>query len=126
MYADSHDLSKWGNELRQTFRIIAQAAGVPELDVHLLTSHSIPGANAGYIAHNNLLREHLRIQQEAINRKMMDSAGSCGGGEKQGSAKVWPLLRSRDILADFCTSMILAYIPRDEYGPQAVGFDGAK
>lgn len=28
-----HDLSKWGNDLRQTFRTIAQAAGVTELDV---------------------------------------------------------------------------------------------
>jgi hypothetical protein len=39
---DRDDLSKWGNELRQTFRTIAQAAGVPELDVHLLMNHSIP------------------------------------------------------------------------------------
>ncbi|MES0020630.1 hypothetical protein [Mesorhizobium sp. M0036] len=40
------DLSKWGNDLRQTFRTIAQTAGVAELDVHLLMNHSIPGVNA--------------------------------------------------------------------------------
>ena len=46
-------LSKWGNELRQTFRTVAQAAGVPELDVHLLMNHSIPSVNAGYITRNS-------------------------------------------------------------------------
>ena len=65
------ELSKWGNDLRQTFRTIAQTAGVPELDVHLLMNHSIPGVNAGYITRNKLLRDHLRIQQEAISRKMI-------------------------------------------------------
>lgn len=68
------ELSKWGNDLRQTFRTIAQAAGVPELDVHLLMNHSIPGVNAGYITRNKLLRDHLRLQQEAISRKMLEAA----------------------------------------------------
>lgn len=68
---DRDDLSKWGNELRQTFRTIAQAAGVPELDVHLLMNHSIPGVNAGYITRNKLLRDHLRIQQAAISEKII-------------------------------------------------------
>jgi integrase len=68
------ELSKWGNELRQTFRTIAQAAGVPELDVHLLMNHSIPGVNAGYITRNKLLRDHLRNQQEAISGKIVDAA----------------------------------------------------
>ncbi|RNJ41505.1 hypothetical protein DNR46_33145 [Mesorhizobium japonicum] len=54
------DLSKWGNDLRQTFRTIAQTAGVAELDVHLLMNHSIPGVNAGYITRNKLLSDHLR------------------------------------------------------------------
>ena len=42
-------LSKWGNDLRQSYRTLAQAAGVSELDVHLLMNHSLPGVNAGYI-----------------------------------------------------------------------------
>jgi hypothetical protein len=33
------ELSKWGNDLRQTLRTIAQTAGVAELDVHLLMNH---------------------------------------------------------------------------------------
>jgi hypothetical protein len=47
---------------------------VPELDVHLLMNHSIPGVNAGYITRNKLLRDHLRIQQKAISQKIMTEA----------------------------------------------------
>jgi hypothetical protein len=42
-------LSKWGNDLRQSFRTIATAAGVSEFDAKLLMNHAIPGVNAGYI-----------------------------------------------------------------------------
>ncbi|MER9102584.1 integrase family protein [Mesorhizobium sp. M0848] len=72
------DLSKWGNDLRQTFRTIAQTAGVAELDVHLLMNHSIPGVNAGYITRNKLLSDHLRQQQEAISRRMFEPVGREG------------------------------------------------
>lgn len=68
------ELSKWGNDLRQTFRTVAQAAGVPELDVHLLMNHSIPGVNAGYITRNKLLSDHLRLQQEMISRRVFEAA----------------------------------------------------
>ncbi len=70
------ELSKWGNDLRQTFRTIAQAVGVPELDVHLLMNHSIPGVNAGYITRHKLLRDHLWSQQEAISRKIVEAMRS--------------------------------------------------
>ena len=93
-----HDLSKWGNELRQTFRTIAQAAGVPELDVHLLMNHSIPGVNAGYITRNKLLRDHLRSQQESISRKILDAAGADRKG-KDVPRRAWPVLRSREIVS---------------------------
>jgi integrase len=59
-------LSKWGNDLRQSYRTLAQAAGVSELDVHLLMNHSLPGVNAGYITRDRLLRDHLRQQQQRI------------------------------------------------------------
>jgi hypothetical protein len=91
------DLSKWGNELRQTFRTIAQAAGVPEL-VHLLMNHSIPGVNAGYITRNKLLRDHLRSQQESIYRKILDAAGADGKG-KEVPRRAWPLLRSPEMVS---------------------------
>ncbi len=60
-------LSKWGNDLRQSYRTLAQAAGVSELDIHLLMNHSLPGVNAGYITCDRLLRDHLRQQQQRIS-----------------------------------------------------------
>jgi integrase len=92
-----HDLSKWGNELRQTFRTIAQAAGVMELDVHLLMNHSIPGVNAGYITRNKILHDHLRNQQEKISNKIITTA-SARGAAKNLTHNEWPLLRSRQVI----------------------------
>ena len=92
------ELSKWGNDLRQTFRTIAQTAGVPELDVHLLMNHSIPGVNAGYITRNKLLRDHLRLQQEAISRKMIDAPRWAKQNEGQASA-LWIAMPSRKLAA---------------------------
>jgi hypothetical protein len=60
-------LSKWGNDLRQSYRTLAQAAGVSELDIHLLMNHSLPGVNAGYITRDRLLSDHLRQQQQRIS-----------------------------------------------------------
>ncbi|MER9242640.1 hypothetical protein [Mesorhizobium sp. M0633] len=93
------DLSKWGNDLRQTFRTIAQAAGVAELDVHLLMNHSIPGVNAGYITRNKLLSDHLRQQQEAISLRMLE-AGRSRRKETKSLAGLWPALPSRRILSN--------------------------
>jgi integrase len=61
------DLSKWGNDLRQTYRTVGQVAGVSELDMHLLMNHSLPGVNAGYVTRHRLLGDHLRKQQQAIS-----------------------------------------------------------
>ncbi len=69
-------LSKWGNDLRQSYRTLAQVAGVSELDVHLLMNHSLPGVNAGYITRDVLLEGHLRKQQERISRVVEDSLGA--------------------------------------------------
>ncbi|WP_315783358.1 MULTISPECIES: tyrosine-type recombinase/integrase [unclassified Bradyrhizobium] len=64
---DRATLSKWGNDLRQSFRTIAAAAGVSEFDAKLLMNHAIPGVNAGYITRPRLLEDHLRRQQQAIS-----------------------------------------------------------
>ncbi|AJA61658.1 tyrosine-type recombinase/integrase [Bradyrhizobium japonicum] len=64
---DREILSKWGNDLRQTFRTIATAAGVSEVDAKLLMNHAIPGVNGGYITRHKLLEDHLRSQQQAIS-----------------------------------------------------------
>jgi hypothetical protein len=73
---DRQTLSKWGNELRQTFRTIVTAAGVSELDAKLLMNHSIPGVNAGYITRDKLLEGHLRRQQQAISSAIFAAWGT--------------------------------------------------
>jgi hypothetical protein len=70
---DRANLAKWGNDLRQTYRTVAQTVGVADLDIHLLMIHSVIGVNAGYINRNKLLRDHLRHQQEMISCKIVDT-----------------------------------------------------
>ncbi len=67
-------LSHYGNDLRQTYRTIGQAAEVSEVDMHLLMNHSLPGVNAGYITRSKLMRDHLRAQQEKLSRFILGSA----------------------------------------------------
>jgi len=73
---DRGTLSKWGNDLRQSYRTLAQAAGVSELDIHLLMNHSLPGVNAGYITRDRLLRDHLRNQQHKISEMVVSVVDS--------------------------------------------------
>lgn len=68
-------LSKWGNDLRQSYRTLATMAGVSEFDARLLMNHAIPGVNAGYITRHKLLEEHLRSQQQAISDTMFAAMG---------------------------------------------------
>jgi site-specific recombinase XerD len=68
-------LSKWGNDLRQSFRTIATAAGVSEFDARLLMNHAIPGVNAGYITRHKLLEDHLRTQQQSISSAVFAALG---------------------------------------------------
>jgi site-specific recombinase XerD len=72
---DRGTLSKWGNDLRQSFRTIATAAGVSEFDAKLLMNHAIPGVNAGYITRHKLLEDHLRSQQQAISGAVFATLG---------------------------------------------------
>lgn len=67
---DRSVLSKWGNDLRQTYRTIAQTAEVNDLDIHLLMNHTLPGVNAGYITRSKLVGGHLRTQQQAISKEI--------------------------------------------------------
>jgi hypothetical protein len=73
---DRNTLSKWGNDLRQTFRTIATVAGVSEFDAKLLMNHAIPGVNAGYITRHKLLEDHLRSQQQAISHAVFGVIGT--------------------------------------------------
>jgi integrase len=67
---DRDTLSKWGNDLRQTFRTIATGAGVSEFDAKLLMNHAVPGVNAGYVTRHKLLEDHLRGQRQAVSSAM--------------------------------------------------------
>ena len=73
---DRDELSKWGNDLRQTFRTIATAAGVSEIDAKLLMNHAMPGVNAGYITGHKLLHDHLRLQQQVISSAVFTVLGT--------------------------------------------------
>jgi integrase len=92
-------LAKWGNELRQTYRTLAQAAGIADLDIHLLMNHSVPGVNAGYITRNKLLSDHLRSRQDAISRKILQAARPKSRDQTAEVTK-WPFLHSRRLLKD--------------------------
>lgn len=72
---DRDILSKWGNDLRQTFRTVATSAGVSEFDAKLLMNHSIPGVNAGYVTRHKLVEDHLRSQQQAISTTVFSALG---------------------------------------------------
>lgn len=72
---DRAELSKWGNDLRQSYRTIAQSVKISKLDIHLLMNHSVPGVNEGYITRDKLLNDHLRQQQERISAIVLDQAG---------------------------------------------------
>ncbi|MBV8443824.1 MAG: hypothetical protein JO312_25270, partial [Hyphomicrobiales bacterium] len=87
------------NDLRQTYRTVAQTVGIADLDIHLLMNHSVVGVNAGYINRNKLLRDHLRQQQEMISSKIVDAirARSKSIGRMP---TLWPLLTARRLLSD--------------------------
>ena len=96
---DRATLSKWGNDLRQTYRTVAQTTGIADLDIHLLMNYTVPGVNAGYINRSKLLSDHLRQQQEVISRRVVEALqGRPNEGKKQAAA--WPLLPVRTILID--------------------------
>lgn len=60
-------LSKWGSDLRQTYRTLAVEAGIGDVDVQLLMNHKLPGVSGGYVT-RGALTDHLRVQQERLSR----------------------------------------------------------
>ena len=85
---DRDTLSKWGNDLRQTFRTIAKSAGVSELEAKLLMNLTIPGVNAGYVTRHKLLEDHLRSQQQAISTAVFAAVGTAALNQDQ-SLRDW-------------------------------------
>lgn len=76
---DRQRLSRYGNDLRQTFRTMGKAAGVPDLDTKLLMNHALSGdVNAGYITRSKLMEDYLRRQQQAISDFIFDRLAPAG------------------------------------------------
>ena len=73
------ELSKWGNDLRQSYRTFAQSVKISKLDIHLLMNHSVPGVNEGYITRDKLLNDHLRQIQERISAMVLGQASKIHG-----------------------------------------------
>lgn len=76
---DRTELSKLGNDLRQTYRTMATIAEVSEVDAKLLMNHAISGVNQGYITRHKLLEDHLRARQQAISNVIFGTIRSLPG-----------------------------------------------
>ena len=89
-------LSKWGNDLRHTYRTVGQAAGLSSVDMHLLMNHSLKkDVNTGYITRSKL-HDHLRASQQTLSTFIAKAgAPTSKAGEKP--KRVWPKLPSRMI-----------------------------
>ena len=92
----STTLSKWGNDLRHTYRTLGQAAGLSPVDMHLLMNHSVKGVNEGYITRSKLLNDHLRASQQTLSEFIIKS-GTTPPRDGSKRERAWPLLASRRI-----------------------------
>jgi hypothetical protein len=96
---DRSILSHWGNDLRQTYRTLGQAAEISDVDMHLLMNHSLPGVNAGYITRSKLMRDHLRAQQDKLSVFVLSAV--VGRGRRPGDdLSRWLNSTSRAVLDD--------------------------
>ena len=96
---DRSVLSHWGNDLRQTYRTLAQAAEVSEVDMHLLMNHALPGVNSGYITRSKLMRDHLRAQQDRLSVFFLGTAVGRGRRPSDDLSR-WLNSTSRAVLED--------------------------
>jgi hypothetical protein len=93
---DRDTLSKWGNDLRHTYRTVGQAAGLSSIDMHLLMNHSLKrDVNTGYITRSKL-HDSLRASQETLSEFIID-AGTAAPKDGSKRERAWPLLPSRRI-----------------------------
>lgn len=88
-------LCKWGNDLRQSYRTLGQAAGLSDVDMHLLMNHRLPGVNAGYITRDKLMGDHLRAAQQKLSAYVIAAGAPSKGGPSR--ERAWPSLPSRRI-----------------------------
>jgi integrase len=89
------DLSKYANDLRHTFRTLANPAGVQRTDMKLLMNHKMADVNDGYIDRPKLMEDDLRAKQEKLTRYLIEKGTTPPkGGQRE---RAWPLIRSRQI-----------------------------
>ena len=70
---DRDALSHWGNDLRQSFRTFAAAAGVPKTDSMALMNHAFGDVHDGYLTVRAM--DHLRGEQQRISSHVRARAG---------------------------------------------------
>jgi integrase len=93
---DREVLSKWGNDLRHTYRTIGQEVLLSPIDMHLLMNHSVKkDVNTGYITRSKL-SDHLRASQQALSDFMIAAGTAPPKGDSK-RERMWPLLPSRRI-----------------------------
>lgn len=92
-------LSHWGNDLRQTYRTLGQAAQISDIDMHLLMNHALPGVNSGYITRSKLMRDHLRAQQDKLSGFFLGAAVGRGRRSSDDLSR-WLNSTSRALLDD--------------------------
>ncbi len=92
-------LSHWGGDLRQTWRTVAVAAGIGEMEAHLLLNHRLRGVSAGYITRSALLPHLVQVQERVsaeirrwvgsgvVPRAVEDASG--GGAASATASKGW-------------------------------------
>jgi hypothetical protein len=68
---DRSVLSHRGGDLHQTWRTIAVAAGIGEMEAHLLLNYKLRGVSAGYITRSALLT-HLVDAQARVSARILD------------------------------------------------------
>lgn len=91
---DRGQLSKWGNDLRQTYRTLGQAAGLSEVNMHLLMNHKLSGVNEGYITRDKLMCDHLRHAQQTLSTYIV-GAGATRPKGRPARERTWPRVPSR-------------------------------
>ena len=109
-------LSHWGNDLRQTYRTLGQAAEISEVDMHLLMNHSLPGVNSGYITRSKLMRDHLRSAQEKLSVFIFSGVGGRGRTAPADLTR-WLNSTSRTLLEDLMA--VEPDVARLKAGPRA-------
>ncbi|RIA46673.1 uncharacterized protein DUF4102 [Hephaestia caeni] len=106
------NLSKWGNDLRQTYRTLATVAKVNGVDSKLLMNHAIPGVNEGYITREKILEDHLREQQQAITNIIFGAIHDLHA--KSGPVRTWLRPRAAQFQIAAAEETMRAYVHLDE------------